>query len=501
MTVFGIGGANVIVHSLTPRVRATTDPPAASGADTIVVGVFEDEGVAHDLPGAPLGALLDSGEASRKHGKVASTHAEGLRWVLVGLGARDDFDPERARVAAATAWERAKAAGARKLCWELPHHVSEAHAAAIVEGTVLAAYEFKRFKSEPAESATLEELVVSSHDDVSRPVEIAGVVAEAVNQARDLQNTPSNHKTPAQLVELARELAADHDSLSVDVLTGDEIAAAGMGAFAAVARGSAEPAALITLRYEPAEVAGPPLGFVGKAVTFDTGGISIKPAMKMSEMKFDMSGGAAVLYATVAIARLGLPVRLISVLGATENMPSGTATKPGDIVTAKNGMTIEVTNTDAEGRMVLSDCLLHAIEQGAEQLVDVATLTGGIVVTFGKVHAGLFSNDDGWAAALESAGGRSGERVWRLPLDPEYMKLLDSPYADMINANEDRRATSIAGAEFLHKFVGDLPWAHLDIAGVANDNGRPYTPKGGSGFAVRLLVELARANGAAPDLH
>jgi leucyl aminopeptidase len=467
----------------------------------MVVGVFEDEGIAHDLPGEPLGALLDSGEASRKFGKVAHTHTAEGRWVLVGLGPRREFEPERARVAAAKAWERASAAGARSLCWELPHHASDAHAAALVEGTLLAGYAFTSYKSEPPERPALEELIVSAHHDVSAPVEVARVVAEAANQARDLQNTPSNEKPPRRIAELARELAAEHDALSVEVLLGDEIAAAGMGSFASVGRGSDEPPALITLRYEPAEVAGPPISFVGKCVTFDTGGISLKPGLKMSEMKFDMSGGAAVLYATAAVARLGLPVRLITVIGATENMPSGHATKPGDIVRAKNGTTIEVVNTDAEGRLVLADCLLHAIDQGAERVVDLATLTGGIVVALGSVYAGLFASDDGWATELESAGGRSGERLWRLPMDEEYAKALESKYADMLNTDESRKASSILGAEFLRKFVGDVPWAHLDIAGVANDNGRPYTPKAGSGFGVRLLVELARANGSSPDLH
>ena len=471
-----------------PKVRATTDPPAASGADTVVVGVFEDEGIAHDLPGQPLQALLDSGEASRKLGKLASTHADGLRWILVGLGPRADFSPEQARIAAAKACERA--AGAKALCWELPHHVEDAHAEGIVQGTLLAGYRYDAFKSRPPEDdGTLDELVVSAHHDVSGAVETARVVSEAVNQARDLQNTPSNAKPPSRLAELAREL---DDALDVHVLSGDEIGEAGMGAFASVARGSVEPPALITLRYEGPGATGPTLCFVGKAVTFDAGGISLKPALKMSEMKFDMSGGAAALDATAAIARLRLPVRLLTVIGATENLPSGTATKPGDIVRAKDGTTIEVINTDAEGRLVLCDCLTHAIEQGAERIVDVATLTGGVVTALGSVMAGMWASDDDWAAQVTGAAERSGERVWRMPLDPEYTKILESPYADIINANENRKATSIVGAEFLRKFTGDVPWAHLDIAGVANDNGRAYTPKGGSAFGVRLLVELAR---------
>jgi leucyl aminopeptidase len=265
-----------------------------------------------------------------------------------------------------------------------------------------------------------------------------------------------------------------------------------LGAFAAVARGSDEEPALITLRYEPSGAVGPVLGLVGKAVTFDTGGISIKPAGKMAEMKFDMSGGAAVLEAVGAIARLGLPVRVVAVIGATENMPSGHAVKPGDIVRARNGTTIEVNNTDAEGRLVLSDCLAWAVEQGAERLVDLATLTGAIIVALGSTHAGLFANDDDWAGAVEGAARTSGELVWRLPLHPEYAEMIKGRYADIVNTTEARKASSITAAEFLKLFVGDVPWAHVDIAGTAWDLERPYARKGGSGFGVRLLVDLAQ---------
>src|SRR5918999_6028113 len=214
-----------------------------------------------------------------------------------------------------------------------------------------------------------------------------------------------------------------------------------------------------------------------------------------------MSGGAAVLEATGAIARLGLPVRVVTVIGATENLPSGHALKPGDIVRAKTGTTIEIINTDAEGRLVLADCLAHARELGAERLVDVATLTGAIVTTFGSTHAGLMSDDDEWCETVRAAGLRTGELLWRLPLHEEYAKAIEGRYADIANAVENRKAGSITAAEFLRRFTADVPWAHLDIAGTAYENGKPYTPKGGAGFGVRLLIELARANAGAPDLH
>jgi leucyl aminopeptidase len=475
------------------RVTSTTQAPPDTDADTIAVGVFEGEAIAHDVDGI-LQGLVDAGEARTGLRKVAVTHAGGKRYVIAGLGKREDFDAERARVAAATVAGRASELGTRTLCWELPHHVE---APGFVEGTVLAAYEYREYKTADDNDRRIEELIVSAHHDVSADVERAAVVAEATNAMRDLQNAPANELTPARLAERARSLTG----VTVEVWGREQIEAAGMGAFAAVARGTHAEPQLITMRYDPPEVAGPVLGFVGKGITFDSGGLSIKPATKMSEMKFDMSGAAAVLEATGAIARLGLPVRVVSVLGATENLPSGHAVKPGDILRAKTGTTIEVINTDAEGRLVLADCLAHAIDQGAERLVDLATLTGAIVTTFGNTYAGLFGSDEDWCAEVEAAGRRAGELVWRLPLHDEYDELIKSRYADIANAVEARKAGSITAAQFLRRFTGDVPWVHLDIAGTAYENGKPYTPKGGGGFGVRLLVEVARANAGAPDLH
>ena len=294
--------------------------------------------------------------------------------------------------------------------------------------------------------------------------------------------------TPSALAERAAELSG----VSVEVLDRAGLEAAGMGAFAAVARGTEEEPRLITISYAPSDAVGPHLGFVGKAVTFDSGGISIKPAAKMHEMKFDMSGGAAVLEAVGAIAALGLPVRVTGVVGATENLPDGRAMKPGDIVRAKSGVSIEINNTDAEGRLVLADCLTHAIDQGAERLVDLATLTGAMVVALGRTYAGLLASDDEWAGAVQAAGERAGELSWRLPLHAEYDEMIKGRYADIVNSTADRGAGGITAAQFLKRFTGDVPWAHLDIAGTAYDNKKPYTPNGGAGFGVRTLIELAR---------
>ncbi len=476
------------------RVSATTQAPRDSGADTIVVGVFEDEDVAHDVDGR-LQGLLDAGEARRSFQHLALTHAEGLRWLLVGLGKRDDFDAERARVVAATVVGRARELATRALCWELPHHVSDAVAGGFVEGTLLGAYRFDRYRApEDEPRVEVEDLIVSAHHDVAGPVATGRILAEAQNRARDLANVPANDLDPQRLADHARDLAAEHATLSVEVEGRAGIEARGMGAFAAVARGSDAEPALITVRYEPpGEARGPVLGLVGKAVTFDSGGISIKPAASMANMKFDMCGGAAVLEALGAIARLELPVRVVAVVGATENMLSGRAMRPGDVVRTKAGLTVEINNTDAEGRLVLADCLAHALDQGAERLVDIATLTGAILVSLGHTHAGLVADDDAWAAVVEAAANETGELVWRLPRHREYAELVKGTVGDLNNAPEGRLAGSITAAEFLQRFTGDVPWAHLDIAGSAWDLGRGYAAKGASGWGVRLLVALARS--------
>jgi leucyl aminopeptidase len=465
-----------------------------------VIGVFEGEGAPQDTPQI-LAELLDSGEARRSLKALGLAHADGKRWLVVGLGAREEFTAERARVLAAVAHARAKELSTRTLCWRLPDGVSDprAIAGALTEGTVLASYSFELFKSSAGSSddgspSPLDGLIVSGEGDLETAVTDAGLVADAANRARDLQNRPGNDLTPSTLAQYAWALGEEVDGLSVKVEGREELIARGMGAFAAVAQGSEQEPALITLRYEPeVPAARPTLGLVGKAVTFDSGGISLKPGAKMSEMKFDMSGGAAVIEAVAAIARLRLAVKLVAVVGATENLPDGRAIKPGDIVTAANGKTIEVNNTDAEGRLVLADCLWHAIDEGAERVVDLATLTGAVIIALGSTYAGLMGNDDEFAEAISAAGDRTGEIVWRLPLHEEYAELVKGKYGDLDNAPEGRKAGTIVGATFLSNFVGDTPWAHLDIAGSAWELDREYVGKGASGYGVRLLVELARS--------
>jgi leucyl aminopeptidase len=471
-------------------VRATTNAPVDTPADTVAVGVFDGKGVPHDVGGA-LGALLEAGEAKTAFRHLAVAHAAGKRWILVGLGARDDFTPERARVAATAVHARAEELGAQALCWELPHRLDDRAAGAFVEGTLLAAYAFTRYRPD-AEPPALRELLVSDHEDRSAAVDDAAVVARAVNLARELQDTPANDLTPAALGERAQAVL---EPLGVGVQVGgpERLAELRMGAFAAVAQGSDVPPALIVARYDGPRAPGgsPVLGLVGKAVTHDTGGLSIKPAASMDKMKFDMSGGAAVLEAMGAIAELAVPATVTAVVAATENMPSGRSVKPGDIVTAMNGKTIEVNNTDAEGRLILADALCYAVEQGAERLVDIATLTGAIVVALGSTYCGLFSNDDGWYGQVEAACDATGEPGWRLPLHPEYFELTKGTYADLQNSSEQRKASSAYAAEFLRQFVDDRPWVHMDIAGTAWSAGKPWAGNGATGFGTRAFIELA----------
>ncbi len=365
---------------------------------------------------------------------------------------------------------------------------------------MLAAWRFDRFLSHdpadpPAPKLERIELTVSEtdRDGVAAEAEIALVASLAANRARELQSMPSNELKPETLAARAEELAATYANVSVEILDREAIVAAGMGGLAAVAQGTATEPRLIALRYSGGGDGGR-YGLVGKAVTFDSGGISIKPSEHMEDMKMDMSGGAAVLEGFAAIAELELELELVAVIPSTENMPSGSSVKPGDIITQLNGKTVEVNNTDAEGRLILADALTYCVrEMGAERVVDLATLTGAVIVALGSTYAALISNDDEWAATVAAAASASGELAWRLPLHPEYKQLTKGKVADLTNAAAERKAGTIYAGSFLEEFVDETPWVHLDIAGTAWNTGREYVGKGATGFGVRLLVRLARA--------
>jgi leucyl aminopeptidase len=477
------------------QVTATSEPPLSSGADTVVFGAFDGEDVPADGPGELLRALLDSGEARTAFKHIALTHADGRRLILVGLGARDEFDPERARVAAAVLARRAREYGAKTLCWALPPGSGADIAEGLVHGTVLGGYRFDRYRRRPESGdGQLQRLIVCAPEPAASRVGRAAVMAEAQNRARDLGNRPPNDLTPTALGAYAADLAGRLEGLTVTQLGGREIRDLGMGAFAAVAQGSEQDPRLIVLRYDggrPGPDGGRRLALVGKAVTFDSGGLWLKPSASMIGMKFDMAGGAAVIEAIAALAEIRAPVNVLAVVGATENMVSGGAVHPGDIVTALDGTTVEVNNTDAEGRLVLADCITYARREGCDAIVDIATLTGAVTVALGSVYAGLMANDDALARRIEECAQSTGERVWRLPLHPDYADMVRGRYAQITNRTERREAAVITAAEFLHHFAGEVPWAHLDIAGVGDDGRRPYLDKGGTGWGVRLLTELA----------
>jgi leucyl aminopeptidase len=460
--------------------------------DLVAIGLCEGE----ELP-ATLASARGASDAKGGFKKLSMIHPEQPARVLVaGLGKREELDAERVRIAAALVAKEASKLGATSLAWGLPlEEEGEELSEGVVTGTILGSYRFDRFKSadpDDPEPPSLDSLLLLGYVIPTGGAEVARICAEAQNRARDLQSLPSNVATPSFLAERAAEIAAAHDALSVEVLGREQITAKGMGGLVAVSQGSAEEPKLIVLRYSGGG-SGKTLGLVGKGVTFDTGGISLKSAPGMQEMKMDMSGAAAVLEAVGAIAELGLEIELIAVVPSTENMPSGTAIKPGDIITQYSGKTVEINNTDAEGRLILADALAYAAELGAERIVDIATLTGAVMIALGSTYAAVISNDDELAAAVEQVGRETGELVWRLPLHPEYKAMMKGTFADLTNAAPKRKAGTISAASFLEEFVGEIPWAHVDIAGTAWDVGRPYTGSDGSGFGVRLLTALARS--------
>jgi leucyl aminopeptidase len=473
------------------KVSVSQNEIAAVDADLVALGLYEGE----ELPGE-LASARGAGDAKGSFKKLTMLHPEQpSRVLVVGLGKQEERDPERMRIAAALVAKEAAKLGARSLAWGLPlEDEGEELSEGIVTGTILGSYNFDEFKSadpDDPKPPSLDSLTLLGYMIPEDGAEVARICAEAQNFARDLQSLPSNVATPSYLGRRAREIASAHPAVKVDVLGSEEIAEKKMGGLVAVSQGSAEEPKLIVLRYENGG-SGETLGLIGKGVTFDTGGISLKTPGGMHEMKMDMSGAAAVLGAVRAIAELGLAVNLIAVIPSTENMPSGTAIKPGDIITQYNGKTVEINNTDAEGRLILADALAYAIEQGADRVVDIATLTGAVMIALGSSYAAVVSNDDDLAGEVEEVGRKTGELVWRMPLHPEYTALMKGTVADLTNAAAKRKAGTLSAAAFLEEFVGDTPWAHLDIAGTAWDVGRPYTGNDASGFGVRLLTALAR---------
>jgi leucyl aminopeptidase len=466
-------------------------------ADVLAVPVGPD-GVppGGDVPGAAR--IAEEESLASKAGRTAVLYAEepSKRVVLVGLGPAEELDSDTVRTAAASvagATERVGGTLAWVLDDSLPH---DEQARAVVDGLILGTYDPGRWKTGPDPDHPFERLVlIGGEEGLAGSAARAATIADGANRARDLSNSGANILTPEKLAERASEIAAEHEHLTAEALGPDEFTELGMGAFAGVAQGSHNPARMIVMRYEPPEPHGDVvLGLVGKAVTFDTGGISIKKALYMEDMKGDMSGGGAVVEGIGVLAELGVPQRTIAVVGATENAVGGGAFRPGDILTAMNGKTIEITNTDAEGRLVLADALQYARRLGATHIVDFATLTGAMNSAMGDVYAGVMGNDDAWRDEIVAAGEASGDHAWPWPMHRRYRVLIDSAFADMKNSSVRGQAGPIYAASFLQEFVGEGPWAHVDVAGTAFFTwGRPdyLSQKGGTGYGVRLIAELA----------
>jgi len=452
---------------------------------------------------AAAAAVLETGEFKAGANESLLLHAPaGLRarrLLLVGMGKLAKAKAQDVRSAAGTAVRFAKPRGIKELVLVLPAAESLSLsdcARAAVEGALIGDFDPDTYRSDRKDQS-MQQLTLAAPEGAGRvAVEAAFaegvIVGESQNFARSLVNEPGNKMTPTILGRRAAEMA-EQVGLQWEVHSTEKLHELKMGAFWSVSQGSAEPPALIVLRYEPEGVTeGPVLGLVGKGITFDTGGISIKPAENMEKMKYDMAGGAAMLGAMRAIALLKPKVRAIAIVCAAENMPSGTAQKPGDVQTAMSGKTIEIINTDAEGRLVLADGLSYARQLGATHLIDAATLTGACVVALGMVNAGAFSNDDAAYEKFDAALSVSGEKFWRLPLGEEYAEMIKSDIGDIKNTG-GRWGGAITAAEFLHAFAEDVPWIHLDIAGVAwVDESKPYIAKGPSGIAVRSILEWVR---------
>ena len=483
------------------QITLVTTPIEQTPADALIVPVFEGRKESR----FSAGLLSESGEVAGKPLEHTLLHhvpgVNAVRILLAGAGKPDRFDPSELRklTGAAVRFLKSKSIKNVALALENVQFTSEFVSAA-VEGALLGDFEPDRHKT-GNDKKSVDSFTVVAPGPLGGLTSPAGldaalargrIIGESTNFARDMINEPGNLLTPLKMAEAARAMAAEQ-GLEYEILDREAMEKLGMGSLLGVSIGSAEPPAFIVLRYRPAATASGSahLGLVGKGVTFDTGGISIKPADSMEKMKYDMAGGAAMIGAMRALAQLKPSIPVTAFVPCVENMPGSRAQRPGDIVTAMSGKTIEVINTDAEGRLILADALTYARRQGCTHLVDAATLTGAIVVALGHLHVGLFTNDDGLRDRVLAASKAEGERMWHMPLDEDYREYLKTAFADIANVG-GRWGGAVTAAIFLKEFAEDTPWVHLDIAGTAwLDDAKPYLAKGPTGLPVRTLVRLA----------
>ncbi len=482
-------------------------------ADVVVVNLFEGVERPRGATGAvdkaldgAITKLIEQGEIKGKLNQIGIIHSLGkipARIVAVaGLGKQSEFTLDKIRGVSAEFCRSLRKLNCRRIA-TIVHGAGvggiepEAACQAIVEAGLLGLYSFRKHIAKEPEYREVEEMVIVERDaaklqSLEQGCEKGKVVAEATNLARDLVNEPANYMTPTDMAKVAEELAKTY-GLGLTILDRGQMESEGMGALLGVARGSRQPPKLIVLSYKGDETSSETLGFVGKGITFDSGGISIKPSEGMAEMKGDMAGGAAVMAALSAIAQLKPKINVTAVVPATENLPGGDAVKPGDILKAMNGKTIEVVSTDAEGRLILADALAYAVKQDLSPLVDVATLTGACHIALGDICSGIFGNTQELVDKVVKAGAEAGERLWQMPMYEEYKEQNKSEVADIKNSG-GRYGGAITAAQFLAEFVGDAPWVHIDIAGTFNsDKERGYLLKGATGVGVRTLVNLALA--------
>jgi leucyl aminopeptidase len=491
------------------QITLETKTLATIEMEALVTYVFEDADPAHgkiaeidQATGGLLGRLCKSGEMAGKPLEMTLVHSpaglKAARLLLIGAGKREAFNAATLRKLAGAALRYLKSRSVHGFAFAVREAgATEEFAQAMVEGLITADFETDKYKTEKKNDKFIEKVAIAGFGDAEKTAGEKGItrgriIAEAQNFARDLVNEPSNKLTPRILAEKAEAMAKEA-GLMIEVLDGKKIADLKMGALLSVAQGSVEPPRMIVITYTPAKAkpGAPVVGLVGKAVTFDTGGISIKPADGMEKMKYDMAGGATMIGAMRALAALKPAVKVICVVPATENMPSGKAQKPGDIQTAMSGKTIEVLNTDAEGRLILADAVHYAKQLGATHLVDAATLTGAIVVALANINVGVFGNDQGWTDKLLASAKAAGEKMWQLPMDEEYREFIKGSFADIQNIGSGKGGGSITGAWFIREFAGDTPWIHLDIAGTAwNDDAKAWLAKGPTGVSLRTLVQL-----------
>jgi leucyl aminopeptidase len=497
---------------LLPAIALSAASPADIDTDMLAVPVFDGDETSGDLralDGATGGVLMRALESRELRGRLFDTLVtpvtnswRSARVAFIGAGKRKEFTVERLRRVAAAAALTARQRRAQRMAWlnrgDIP--LRDAVQAA-TEGIALSAFSADRYKSADRGAPPLDEaLIVAGHvgepSELEAAIDRGRILGESSNIARELSNEPSNVLTPTVFAERAGDICGAA-GISVTILGEREISDLGMGLLLGVARGSAEPPRVIVMRHSPPGAPTTPvLGLVGKGITFDTGGISIKPADGMERMKDDMAGGAAVVCAMRAIGLLQAPMNVIGIVPTTENMPGGRALKPGDVLTSAAGKTVEVINTDAEGRLVLGDALWYAQKLGATHLVDVATLTGAAVVALGKGASAIFGQPDAWVNLVRDTADAAGDRCWPMPLFEDHAEQLRSEIADMLNTG-GRPGGACTAAMFLKEFAGGLPWAHLDIAGTAwLDEAKPWMPKGASGVAVRALAELAFTSGS-----